>query len=343
MLGDDDNPRIARPVDDTVRDAEPPRLREKLLNRRSAVALATTLVVSAAALFGIFSMVDAKATLEALSQVPVWAVAGLFACVAVDIFGVGSLRSWLALRECGYNVPFREVLFARTAVTPVVMFLPLQSGELPYVVWLTRVKKVPLTGAAAAILSEKYATVLALLELGCAAGIALKLPVPPIVFWAGLVPVSFLMHPRFVGWLLGRFGRRAGRFGPLLERAAGDLGRLSFPGMLRLNATALLLHINVGVFSWLCFSLLNVDIPLISAVLLWPVTLVLSAAPVTLGGIGLREAVFVLVYGGYGTDSAVLGAALLFSATAMPVHFAPVVWFFPRLMAKIMKGPASDA
>jgi uncharacterized protein (TIRG00374 family) len=82
--------------------------------------------------------------------------------------------------------------------------------------------------------------------------------------------------------------------------------------------------LSVIVFSlviWICaiiqtillFSALSISVPIFNFMGTLPVAILIGMVPVTLGGMGTRDAAFILLFSSYATSGQLLAGALLFS------------------------------
>ena len=146
------------------------------------------------------------------------------------------------------------------------------------------------------------------LSLGTATTVAVLTDVATLVALIGLLWVAG--HPRGAGRLVGRSGWRR-------YLGAVHLGIVAFHG--RTGQAIKVLVAGVGfqflqcVSVWCAARALRIDeVTLLAAMAFFPPTAVLQNFPLALGGLGVREAVFVLFFGALGvSDARAIGLGLL--------------------------------
>jgi hypothetical protein len=140
----------------------------------------------------------------------------------------------------------------------------------------------------------------------------------------GLMLALFLPARRVIGLfhrLCGVLPGPLGRLGIKLERAFAPFrGRWDvLPGALGLS---LLLQGNVVLMHWLIGSALGFPVPFVQYAFVVPVAFVVMLLPISINGIGVREAIFAVLLGAYGIDETRAVAFSLLSYGVFLVHAA---------------------
>lgn len=166
--------------------------------------------------------------------------------------------------------------------------------------------------AAASVIMERL---LASLALGLTAAVALLFAAKPggggYIPWVvgGITSVCLILTAVLLICPFRRNSKAAQWFKSLgkYRQSPGILGRVL---VLSFLFQALLVLANI-----LVFQSLNTDIPVISHFLYIPVIMAVSMLPLSVNGIGIREGMYVLLYGYSGIDpaTAMLGALLFFT------------------------------
>ncbi len=89
---------------------------------------------------------------------------------------------------------------------------------------------------------------------------------------------------------------------------------------------------------FLLFSAVGVEVPPGALVLLTALAMLTTNTPVTVSGIGTREASILLFFAPFGTRSALLAAAVLFTACEALVPVLVSLPFLPSFLVRLRKA-----
>ncbi len=241
---------------------------------------------------------------------------------------LGALRWLLVLRAMGYRVGFGRLLTIMLATWPPTVIVPSRANEVLRAVALRGA--VPLAVGTGSILAEKLIDLFVLLVLA-STGAALH------ALWlvAGAIGGAAVIQVVIMILVGKRRGALAGL--PFLRARPGLLDRLlaasdvlaGKPGALAVvSLVSLVLRtLTVGVGHALLVAV-GAGVPLFDTLTLWPVAILAGILPVTLGGMGTRDAAFIyLLRAGRGcgsisvgagaTGASVLAATMGYSAVSM--------------------------
>jgi uncharacterized membrane protein YbhN (UPF0104 family) len=235
---------------------------------------------------------------------------------------LGALRWQLVLGAMGYAIGFGRLLTVMLATWPPTVVVPSRANEVLRAVALRDV--VPLAAGTGSILAEKLIDLFVLLALASVGAMVEGLPlVAAVIGAAGALQVALMVA---VG------GRRAAieRL-PFLRSRPGLLDKLLAasdvlarrPRELAVVAlvSMVLRLLTVGV-GYALLVAVDAHVALFDTLALWPAAILVGILPVTLGGMGTRDAAFLYLLGrvsagGPGlTRANVLAATLGYSAVA---------------------------
>ena len=227
-------------------------------------------------------------------------------------------QSLLAAQDIHVSIPFLLQSFS------IGMFfsnlLPSTIGgdaSRMYDVWRVAGSK---SKAVSVILIDRFFGMYALVIFGLAAALASEAmteAIPGLQYYLGLVFLAmcvvlwmvFGRGAKLVDWVLGI------PLGPLtfIQRLAEKViaGFQLFRGegrlMIKVVGLSLLLQLNVVIHFIILNHALDIDVPVVAMFVIIPVATVLMIAPISINGIGLRDAIFVFMFGIFGvaTESAV--------------------------------------
>lgn len=244
---------------------------------------------------------------------PEWVLAAFAAAGACVV--LGAIRWQLVLGGMGHPLGFRRSLFAMLAVWPLVVVTPSRANELLRPLCVRDV--VPLGAGVGSVLAEKavdLGVLLALAALGVAVASLWPLALG-IALALALEGAVVVVAVRRRAWL---------RSAPLLRRRPETVDELAhaFTALGRAPArlaavvvvSAAIRVLTVAVTHALLRAV-GADVALVSTVTLWPAAMLVGLVPVTLGGVGTRDAAFLAMLAATGAASG--GAAARVDASSV--------------------------
>jgi uncharacterized membrane protein YbhN (UPF0104 family) len=246
-----------------------------------------------------------------------WVAVAFLASIACVILGAAR---WALVLSCmGYRVGFGRSLEVVLATWPPAVVTPSRANDLLRAFAVREV--VPLAAGTGSVLAEKAIDLFVLLAF---AGIAAALRA--LWLWSGAM--AFLLVAESGAIALAAARRQWLARLPILRRPGvleGLLGAFDSlrraPGkLLSICAVSLAIRIlTIGVVHALLVSV-GSEVRLFDTVTLWPAAMLVGTAPVTMGGMGTRDAAFIYLLRARGVivaPSAVLAATMGYSAVAI--------------------------
>lgn len=256
---------------------------------------------------------------------PEW-IAFSFAAAAVA-FLLTVLRWLIVLRAMGCRLSFARAFDATLGTWPLAVVTPSRANDLlrPFVVR----DAIPLLSGMGSVLAERVADVLVLLVLACMGLMANSLWV-----WGGLLiaatcgsVIVLLVALKHRDWLLrvGFLRKRAEKIDQLVH---------AFEALLRSPRQLVYLFLAALVVRLLTFVVIQAllisvgaGVTFVQTVLNWPLAVLVGLAPITMAGMGTRDAAFIYlmrdVAGANVSDAALLVATVGYSIV--------LVWSFAIL------------
>ncbi len=246
----------------------------------------------------------------------------IFFAAAVVLFLAGQVMSayrWYLLARLNHiGGPYREYLAYYFIGMFTNLFVPgLVGGDAARAVYLGR-KENRLGESIASVVADRGVGLLALFWLAAVCALFLDSSALP----ANLVDATLIVGAiSFIGWLaspiLGRFAASlGGRLGAFVAPMFAYLRRP--PALLPAIALSLILQTSIVICQYLIALGLGLHIGPATFMLIVPIANVAASLPVTLNGLGVREATYVVLFGMAGvpkTDAIALG--LLWFAAMM--------------------------
>lgn len=241
----------------------------------------------------------------------------LAALLTVVFLALKSSRWYLILRESGINADFNQALVSLVGGMGLALVTPARLGELVRVAYLPDERKWKIGGL---VMIDKAFDVLVLTGLSIAgAWVLLGTWVGAAFTAATLIGLFIVFRPAALALVLYRFSSvMPGR--SKLERIWESLDALTprsaiiFLSLTVLAFAVVLLQFGIILSSWHAASISIVA-------LTFPIVILTNVLPLTIGGLGLREAAAALLLAHYGVSSAdaALAAFLMFAInTALP-------------------------
>jgi uncharacterized protein (TIRG00374 family) len=272
-------------------------------------------------------------------------VAASFAMATAGVL-LGALRWQVVLESMHYRLGFWRALVAVLATWPLVVVTPSRAADFLRAVAVRRT--VPLAAGTGSVLAEKVVD-MSLLLLMAVLGAAIE----------GLGIWSAVTGAALAGFLVGVFllvtqrGKLAGL--PLLRSHAKKIEDLflafdalfASPG--RLWATCVLSLVIRGLTLAITFALLRAvgaDVDLFDTCALWPVATLIGLLPLTLAGMGTRDATFMYLLAERGhllTRVNVLAATMAYSLINVGAFAVIGLPFLMQELGRAEEGSASSA
>ncbi len=241
-------------------------------------------------------------------------------CEASACVALGALRWSMVLGAMGYALPFWRSLAALLAVWPLAVVTPSRANELlrPLVVR----DRVPLAAGTGSVLAEKAVDVFVLMMFAGAGAAVQKEWAATGLAVAGLVAEAaavILVAARRD--LLARLPvlRRSPRSVEDLFLAYESLRRKPLR-LLAIAGVSLVVRFFTVAVTYALLVAAGAGVSFFATVTLWPAAMLVGLAPLTLAGMGTRDAAFIYLLGARGAHvdrAAVLAATMGYSAVAI--------------------------
>jgi hypothetical protein len=258
---------------------------------------------------------------------PGWVVAALAMATGGVLFG--ALRWQIVVESTHYRLGFGRALVAVLATWPLALVTPSRANDLLRAFAVRRT--VPLAVGTGSVLAEKVVDVSLLLALA-AAGAAVE----SLWAWAAVIAVGLAFEIGCVAALVmhrskfaaSKFAAKLARL-PLLRGRAAKIEEFfvafdalfAAPGrMVAACTVSLVIRVLTLGITFALLRSVGADVDLLDTCALWPVATLVGLVPVTLAGMGTRDAAFMYLLSERGhlvTRANVLAATLGYSAITL--------------------------
>ncbi len=281
-------------------------VRGSILSSRWLIALPLVGVVAALAL--VLWLANPRAVASAVASArPGWLLAAVALSVLSPVIFAVKLR--VLLEAVDYPVAFRRCLSAVMAAVTLNAVLPGRGGDLTRAVFLSE-DRGSFTVVLGAVIVERLFDIFALGLLALILGFGIDASAAPA--WIGLGVCGAALMAL---WLLG-LGERA----PVARRIAMRLGLGAYrivrrPGRaLGVATIATVGWLGVVGVMWCCFRAVRSPIPAAAVAGATPVGILAGIVPITVSGIGTRDAAMLLMLHERGAEAEIVAASFLYTA-----------------------------
>jgi len=287
---------------------------------RSFIAL----VISSLIVVLLFSKIDAQQVWHAVGTSSLgWLALAALISLSVNIF-LGAAKWQRILRVLGCFLPYREVLAIRSGCLPLKVVFPLKTSELFKVLYLERKKKIAFVRAASSLLLDKSLNLLVTVGIFLVGLSVVKIAFSSWIPLAALLTLLiFLFCDRVRNLLMVIPGRIHPRVHQFAQGLFSGFTEASVREKLILICYSLVYQFSEFVNTYILFKAVGLSVPFSLVLVLVPLIMVINNFPVTVLGLGTREALIIFLFAKYGTPALLLSAGLLvsFIEHVLPVAF----------------------
>lgn len=262
---------------------------------------------------------------------------------------VGADKWWRILRAMGADVPWSEVFRVRLGSDPIRFTAPFKTGEIVNAAYFARLESFGFSRAAGSIAFDKAINFFGTL-VWLYVGIAAMSEVPPaghILLHTGMgAVVVVLLAVRPLREMLRRIaGRAHAKVGRLIAGILAGFEEFTLRQKIMFLVYGIVFQLRPLIVCYLLFAALNPrGMPSPQEFLAFgSVAVLMSNIPLTVAGIGPREATIMALFAPYGSQLTLLSVGVLMSFS---IHVAPAIvgipFMFGLLRALASKPAGAD-
>lgn len=272
-----------------------------------------------------------------------WLLVGVALALTAALFVWFAVRFGVMIRVVGAKLPLLRALDAIFSAAPLALITPSRAGDLVRSVAIRDL--LPMSVGSSAVVAERLIDIQSLGLLALFGGVAMGF------HWlAGLAALALLAEWIVAALLLTREDRFVRL--PLVRRFESKARKFlkAFTTMrahprayFLLSGLSLIAFVMHSAVAWTLLLAFGTELPFPVVLALWPIATFVGMLPLTVAGIGTRDASFVYLIaatGGAADEAAVLAATFTFAlcTVCLPalVGIAPML----RLMRSISRRPA---
>ncbi len=279
--------------------------------------------VSALILFVLFVKVDMHRVLSTLqSCAPGLVMIAVLISLSVNIF-VGALKWRRILSVLGCSLPYREVVAIRTGCIPFKVLFPLKSSELLKALYLDRTGRIGFLPAVSSLMVDKALNLLILFGLASSGLLYVGSGLLSLSLGGVLIVLLwFLFSSHCREMVVGMSSRIHSRLGEMVSALFSGFTALSRKDIGILGAYSLLYQLSEFGNTYLLLKAVGVTLPLGALLVFVPVIMIINNLPITVLGLGTREAAMIFFFSRWGSPAALLSGSIL---VTLVEHILPVL------------------
>ncbi|RKY37090.1 MAG: hypothetical protein DRP78_01980 [Candidatus Omnitrophota bacterium] len=262
----------------------------------------------------LFTKIDPKEVLTVLLSADIkLLIFAVIISVTANIF-LATNKWRIILKELGCSILFKESLMIMCGSNPVKFILPFKSGEMIKAIYLQRMGKLSFQYGVISIILDKVLNFLGLLLLLCIGLIFYRIDsfnqsvtassVFGALFLCSICPQYFSID-KFRG--IGAKGYSS------IKQMVSALGKISSKQKGKLFLYSMIIQFSGLINAYISFKAVGVTLPFVGILVFIPIVIVLSNIPITIFGLGTREALIVFLFLQYGPQEKLLSAGILYS------------------------------
>ncbi len=275
--------------------------------------LRTVLILSITILifYFIFTKIDFHSVIEVLSHANIFylfiALLLLFAVILI------TAKRWQTiLKTIGYNFQYKECFNLIMAAFPLTSITPSKSGDIIKAYYLK--DKIPASKTVGSVITERMFDVLTLVLfslIGMTFCEKYELAFIALIILICIIAIFLLMHADLNFRLQIKSSWN--------EKIQNLI--LSTKLLTKDNKKVFLFILSYSILIWfisivqtvMFFYALGINVPLLFTIANIPIAIFIGLVPVTLGGMGTRDAAIIFLFSEYAMPSELLGVGILFS------------------------------
>ena len=234
--------------------------------------------------------------------------------VSLVSIGLGAYKWQILLKIMQCDVPFREILFISLGNAPLRLVLPLKTGALALAGYLKKYKGFPFTNGASSIMLDKVYNLLATVFFMPLGLMFFDFPVPyRILGWLLFLLIFYIVFYLFSPLLRRFLNAISPKLGNLYEDVHHMVMNMTIKQKLYLFAFAVIFQGLTVMTTYLIFRALNISVPFYWLLLFVPLIILITHIPITVFGLGTREAAVLFFYSRFASTEPLLSAGILMS------------------------------
>ena len=286
--------------------------------------------ITIAIFYFIFTKIDFYSVVEVLSHAnPMYLFLAFLLTVLTPVI---SAKRWkIILDSMKYDISSMDCFCMIMGTLPLTSITPSKSGDVIKAYYLK--DRVPITKTIGSVLTERVLDIFALIMF-CLIGLAFyqrsRMIIITITILFCIIGFFFISHKEIKFPIKNSWNDKLQNI--LLATKTLTKSKKSFLIVLMYTFTLWFLAV---IQTIIFFLALGVNVPLSFTMANIPIAIFIGQIPVTLGGMGTRDAAIIFLFSGYATSSELLGVGILFSAFRYWLLSLIGIPFMRKMMNKV--------
>ena len=272
--------------------------------------LKTVLVfaITIAIFYFIFTKIDFYSVVEILSHANIFYLLIALLLLAVIIL-LGIKRWQIILKAMDYSIPYRKCFTIVMGALPLTSITPSKSGDVIKAYYLK--DEIPISKTIGSVLTERVFDIFTLVLFSLIGMVfCQKFEYASIALIAllGITAIFFIPHVHLNVLKEDSWTNKFHNI--VLSMKTLTTNKKAFSGVMLYSFSIWFLSI---IQTLMFFYAVGVKVPLLYTMAAIPIAIFIGLIPVTLGGMGTRDAAIIFLFSAYATPSELLGVGILFS------------------------------
>lgn len=278
------------------------------LNKQNVLKTVAVTFITLAIFYIIFTKIDFYSVAEVLLRANVFY---LFIAVVLSLMIIllGVKRWQIILDTMGYSIQFSKCFIVVMGALPLTSITPSKSGDVIKAYFLR--KEIPISKTIGSVLTERMFDVFALVLFSLIGMIfcqRFELAGIAFAFLFGITAIFFIPHVQFNVPANRSWTNKL--YNIILSMKTLTKDKKAFSSVMLCSLLSWFLAI---VQTLIFFYAIDVKIPLLFVVANIPIAIFIGMIPITLGGMGTRDAAIIFLFSEYATPCELLSVGILFS------------------------------
>ena len=278
------------------------------LNKQNVLKTVAITFITLSIFYIIFTKIDFYSVMEVLLYANVFY---LFIAIVLSLMVIllGVKRWQIILNTMNYSVPFSKCFTVVMGALPLTSITPSKSGDVIKAYYLR--KEIPISKTIGSVLTERVFDVFALVLFSLIGMIfCQRFELAGIAFAVlfGITAIFFIPHVHFNVPANGSWTNKL--YNIILSMKTLTKDKKAFSSVMLCSLLSWFLAI---VQTLILFYAIGVKIPLLFVVANIPIAIFIGMLPITLGGMGTRDAAIIFLFPEYATPCELLSVGILFS------------------------------
>ena len=278
--------------------------------KKSALRIILVLSITIAIFYAIFTKIDFHSVIEVLSHANLFYL--FIALLLLFIIILITTKRWQTiLKTMGYNFRYKECFNLIMGAFPLTSITPSKSGDVIKAYYLK--DKIPASKTVGSVITERMFDVLTLVLFSLIGMIFCKkyeLAGVAFAILICIIAIFLLMRAGFNFRLPIKSSWNEKIQNLILSTKLLTKDKRAF--FFILSYSILIWFVSI-VQTVMFFYALGINVPLLFTIANIPIAIFIGLVPVTLGGMGTRDAAIIFLFSEYATSSELLGVGILFS------------------------------